>query len=432
MDALFRRYGFLLLDQLRGGTIARHMRRIEQFLNNPAARDAYLEAKSQVLLAHALEHVPHYHQYRGAKKLSDLPVLKKVTIQDDPNYFISVVHAPEKLIAKSTSGSYGTPLTYWMTQSDLALRHAEVAYFSAWAGYQVGMRHLFLNHRVETSPLGSLLLNQVHLDPTRIDLAWLERCRQLLMQGNFKTLIGQPTILEGITQHWADRGEDLKAARLTGIIAVAEQLQPEVAKRLQSFYGCPVLGRYACIEQGVLAQQCTTGGYYHLNPASHIIELVEIDSDKPVAKGQIGRVIVTNINNLAMPLLRYETGDLAIEGEGCSCGNGGRVFEQLVGRQVEMVYDTMGNMVQPLIVSTCVRLSRGRQHQFTQKGPKEYEISVVVAQDFCGEPTLLAHLREKFGADANISVKYVDAIPPLKSGKRPLVMNEYSRTTDKA
>jgi len=208
---------------------------------------------------------------------------------------------------------------------------------------------------------------------------------------------------------------------------VSEPLDPSLQRQLEELFGCPVLGRYAAEEQGVIAHQCQHRNY-HINPTRHIVEILDINEDKPVMPGEIGRIILTNVSGMAMPLIRYETGDLASLGEGCPCGRKGRYFKELVGRQVEMVTDTQGGMVMPIAITGIIKRTLGvLQFQFVQHTSTHYEAKLRVVEGFSNEGALRANFSSVLGSDASITVSYVEEIEPLPSGKRPLVTNHANK-----
>jgi phenylacetate-CoA ligase len=57
------------------------------------------------------------------------------------------------------------------------------------------------------------------------------------------------------------------------------------------------------------------------------------DADRPCAPGEVGRVVVSTLHNYAMPLFRYDLGDLAEVGPPCECGRTLPVLNRIVGRQ---------------------------------------------------------------------------------------------------
>lgn len=85
-----------------------------------------------------------------------------------------------------------------------------------------------------------------------------------------------------------------------------------------------------------MALQCPTGHHYHVQSESVILEVLD-DSGRPCLPGETGRVVVTTLQNYAMPLIRYESGDYAEVGSSCSCGRKLPVLTRIHGRQRNMV-----------------------------------------------------------------------------------------------
>jgi phenylacetate-CoA ligase len=220
-----------------------------------------------------------------------------------------------------------------------------------------------------------------------------------------------------------------KLKSVKGIISISELLLDEDRKIIENAFSCPVLGRYSCEEFGVLAHECLSENNYHLNTASYIFEFLALDEDRPVTPGEPCRIVVTDLFSHAMPLIRYDTGDLAVLGKDCPCGLRTPVLERIEGRQTEMIYDTSGRMVSPLaMVTPIARTIEGIfQFQFIQTGQKKYCLKIVPMSFYPYDRAGL--IKEKLlsilGSEAEIDFKYLDSIKSLSSGKKPYIINNY-------
>ena len=67
-----------------------------------------------------------------------------------------------------------------------------------------------------------------------------------------------------------------------------------------------------------------------------LLEIIDA-AGNPLPPGNVGRVVITVLHNLAMPLIRYEIGDYAAFGGECTCGRGLPVLERIVGRARNML-----------------------------------------------------------------------------------------------
>jgi len=216
---------------------------------------------------------------------------------------------------------------------------------------------------------------------------------------------------------------------LQAVVPTAEGLSTCERQAIHAMFGCPVFNRYASQEFGVLAQECSHLRL-HLNTASYVFELLALDNDRPVPPGQPGRVVVTDLFSHAMPLIRYDLGDLAVlEATRCPCGRPTPALTELQGRLVETIFDTRGRRLSPFILVNNLREVDGiTQFRFIQRAVNSYELVLVTAPGFSQETWLVQLLRHCLGEDANVKIRRVRDIPPLCSGKRPYVVNEHLST----
>jgi len=147
-----------------------------------------------------------------------------------------------------------------------------------------------------------------------------------------------------------------------------------------------------------------------------------------VKSGEFGRIVITDLFNYAMPLIRYDTGDVAKLN---ICDNGKIEFEQIEGRKMDLVYDTQGNILSAWVVYKIIYkyYKLIKQYQFIQQTKKDYEIKLNLQGDkFDFEKELIEEVKIDFGNDANVYITYTNEIPLLASGKRRKVVNNYIKT----
>ncbi len=422
--SLPRRAAYWTVDWLKGSPVRRHIRDIRSHIEGGQGSEIAAR-KGQRLLEHALATVPYYQQYRGVKRIADLPVLQKPTIIEHSTDFISQAYAMAELSPKSTSGSYGTPLTVYHTKDKRRRMQAELIYFSAWTGYRVGDRNMKISVRPK-SPIRLFLQNETQMDPTYLDEDWFAELRLRLIQGREEIFISFPHLVAELVEYCLAHGKTRKNFAMRGVISAGETLHDATRSRVSAFFGCPMLSRYAAEELGVLAQECPEQQQHHLNTSSYLIEILGRDVDRPVEPGEVGRIVVTDLYSHAMPLIRYDTGDLASYALTCSCGRPGLILSSLNGRMNEEVSDVEGRRV----LDSAIRLMMSdlagvRQYQFIQSGKVDYEMRLCTLPSFQGEAILRKCLLDLLGAQASLRLVYVDEIPPLPSGKRAYIINTW-------
>ncbi len=434
---MIRRAAYWGLDFLKGGVVRRHIRELESAFRDPEAAFALTRQRVQALIDHACNTTGYYRQFLGAKELSDFPVLQKKTIRERYQEFFSSAYKRSSLILADTSGSYGTPLTFYLTKEKKARQHAEVIYFLGWVGYKVGDRHICVRLIATRSKLALFIQNKILLDSAGLDEEWLEKQRQILLTERVKVFIGFPSATGVLAEYCRAQGDGPHSFHLDAIITISEALSDPTRATLHQVFGCPVLSRYSLEELGFLAHEChpfaesNDTSHHHLNIASYITEVLSLDSDEPISPGELGRVVVTDPFSHAMPLIRYDTGDLAVLGGACPCGLPGPTLKRIEGRVVEEVLGTDGQRVSPYVINTVMRdLDDIVQFQFAQTGAKTFELRLCTLPSFHQEDLARRRLLNALGADADLVLRYVEQIPPLPSGKRPYVVNEWSRSVE--
>ena len=124
-------------------------------------------------------------------------------------------------------------------------------------------------------------------------------------------------------------------------------------------------------KNGIISQQLIGDKFYTINWASFHVEILDIDEDKPANPGELGRIVITDLYNLATPLIRYDTGDL---GKFCHVDNDNiPKFEIVTGRVKDVLYNTKGDIVNPFIVyNGLTKFPELNQFQIIQKNKDEY------------------------------------------------------------
>jgi len=412
-------------DLRHGAPIARQLAEVKRAFSDPLYAGEVVQARLQRLLRHACATTLHYRPRSGTTALSEFPVLHKRLIQEHPADFLSSAFDPSALLTVSTSGSYGAPMRFRWVGDTYTRRRAELLYFGSWVGFRVGSSFA----QVTVHPGGSARLRELNgflIDPSVIDATWLEAGRRLLKERRIAFIVGYPSSIKPLADYCCAMGDGPGALRVRAVVTSSEALRPEAREAITAAFGCTVVDRYGANELGVLAQECPRGRSLHLNVAGHVIELLARDRDEPVAPGEVGRVVVTDLFSHAMPLIRYDTGDLAVaSSEPCSCGRKGPTLVRVEGRQVEEVRDPDGGLVNPLAISGCPRGVEGiLQYQFVQQAPAGYLIRLQVLPSFHEEAVLRERFQRLLGPKAHIDVSYLESIPPLPSGKRPYIVNE--------
>jgi phenylacetate-CoA ligase len=249
---------------------------------------------------------------------------------------------------------------------------------------------------------------------------------QMLHKDNsIKCLTGYATFLATIASYFDKKGYTPDMFNIEIVISGAERLEPGAKTLLKKVFGCTVVSRYGNNENGFLAQQTNDGDTFILNTAHYFFETLKIDSDEPAPYGDPARLVLTDLYNYAMPLIRYDTGDIVIAGESGNTGSANMVLTELSGRKEDMIYDTQGNKISPHFVALCFRsYDKLPQFQLTQNTLKQFALKLEGTRGLYDDNDFRETIRELVGPDAIIEIERVDKIPHLSSGKfRKIICN---------
>ena len=152
-----------------------------------------------------------------------------------------------------------------------------------------------------------------------------------------------------------------------------------------------------------------------VNYPSLYVELLKLDSDEPVQPGEMGRVVVTDLFNHAMPLIRYDIGDLAV-----SLDEAGKIrtLSCISGRKADCVYSTDGKMISSVAISGITEVfDEIAKYQLVQTSKEGFEFHYVGKIGEIDMKELSDRLHTALGTNAEIQYIVEQDIPLGKNGK---------------
>ncbi len=215
--------------------------------------------------------------------------------------------------------------------------------------------------------------NAWYLSPYHINPSTLDTYVKIIEKSNTAVLRGYPSSLYLFTILLEKYGIRLPCIKV--IQTSSEVLLPVFRKKLEEYWGIPVLDLYGQNERTVIVHQCWAG-HYHNNDDYGVLE---IDSE--------GRMIATSLNNYVMPFIRYDTGDRAIfpsgdvspDDEPCPCGVSLSIpFQGVMGREDDWLMKPDGTPVPPINVYTAMQyFASVKQFQIRQASDLSLNVLVV-------------------------------------------------------
>ena len=328
----------------------------------PARLRAWRDRRLAEVVRVAYERVPYWRDLFDAHSLKPNDIRTVADLERVPTLSRDAVRSQRaRLLAPGrwtqtvrSSGTSGKPIAIHMDRSANALEFVYYWRHFSWAGYRLGDRiaQFEVYHFVQRpKPLtqacvlqrvtNRLCLNSLALSHERIgELAeGLRRYRPTLIKGRPREVYLLALLL---------REHGLDDIRLNGAFTAAENCLPQYRRTIEAVFGCKVFDSYGHMERAVAISQCEAGGY-HVNADYGVMELVDLEPRGP--EGEVmGRVLGTTLHNFAMPLLRYEVGDLIEPYPGpepprCPCGRALPLVTMPHGRQEDVVITPEGHVV---------------------------------------------------------------------------------------
>lgn len=282
--------------------------------------------KLRNLLQHASASVPYYrklfnesgfdgYEQFAVEDLAILPTLTKEKIRSHTNELLSSDLEGNGLDPNSTSGSTGSPLDFFTDRRSKSFRKATVVRNRSWIGIRAGepVVHLWgspLDQRKAESVRGrlhSLITQETYLNAYSASDTDFARYAKYIRSFRPALLIGYPSILSEFARFCVHDGQGFPSLR--AIISSAEALYPRDRDCIESGFEVPLYNRYGCREVGDIAHEVQGANGLYVNSDRIYLEIVD-ESGRPCPAGVMGRLLVTDLDNYGMPLIRYDIGDL--------------------------------------------------------------------------------------------------------------------------
>lgn len=396
------------------------------------------------LLWHAYMYVPYYGKLfaemratpddiRSFCDFSRIPILTKDLIRNNFAAIQADNWPRSSFIKNSTGGSTGEPLQFFHDKSYELW--ADAARLRGWydiAGADLGescailwgaVRDIHNDYSIFDRMKDYLISGEIYLNAFNLSNMRKEKFLNLCRYLRPRLLRGYVTAIRDFARYLEESGKSFP--KIKGIILAAETVDPEIQEYIEQIFDAPSYNTYGGRELSLIAMECKCKNGLHETSENNYVEFEDIDID---GLKDCGNVIVTNLNNYAMPFIRYRIGDIGIKSKlnQCACGRGLPLIERIIGRSTDIFKFKDGTKIAGEMFIHLMKEFPIEEYQFIQNS-----YTKITLRTTC-KKILDAELRDVIGATyrrylpdgVTLIVEVVDNIRKTATGKFRFVYSD--------
>jgi phenylacetate-CoA ligase len=401
----------------------------------PKKIEAIAQRRLQFIISEAYRKVPFYSKtfrsigitpadIKAAADLQKLPILKRSDVLENPTQMLNVEFQPNQCMRITTSGSTGQPVVClfdpkaWYHLEGIALR----------GQFQGGLR---LRHRVAVVVIPrSIALNKFYRSLSRFG-----RMRYASVFDDVETILSslvtfRPHVLKTYPSFLRSAIEIGAPFHCPLVFSQSEDLEEGLRRQVEAAFNAKLINLYGAVESTSIAWECRVSSLYHIDADSVVVEAVKLNSDSPANPGEPARVLITGLLNRAMPLIRYELGDIVVlSDDECNCGVKLPLMTRIEGRKADCIRLPTGRLISPYTLTDIVRhINAIRQFQIIQEERNKISVKIVPRPGFENKviSDWLGGLQEVVGENVKIEPQVVDSISMERREKHRYVISKVS------
>lgn len=400
--------------------------------------DEIQHRKLRKLLTYSIKNVPHYNYLKNIEfksdsfenNFSDIPFVTKETLRHESERLISKTVKADKCATKTSGGSTGAPVTILKHHKGIGEELAAAWRGCKWAGVDIGEKQarfwgvpLNASGKKRTD-LIDFICHRKRISAFSFDHESLNNAVLMLEKFKPEYFYGYVSVIRQFTDFYISKNTPPLIIKPKCIITTSETLDNENRELFSRVYGCRVFNEYGCGEVGTIAHECEEGSL-HINSENILLEIVD-ENGCCLPNGSDGEIVVTDLTNFAMPLIRYKLKDFGqISTSACKCGRGLPVLEKVYGRAYDIIVNSEGKKFHGeffLYIFEDIKKELGiivDGLQITQVETNKLEIKMVTSNDNLNKISsmIVNVLHEKFDSNVIVVFKLVDQIERESSGK---------------
>jgi phenylacetate-CoA ligase len=369
--------------------------------------------------------------------LAKLPFIRKDDLSSEMPRILSNQFQKDELVAYTTGGSSGLTLTFYRDNRTTEIRRAQDLLFSAKIGVYPGTKRAWVwgapldawRQQSFKSRIRNLLSERaIFFHSYEASAKNIEAFLQRLNKHRPEVILAYPNMLAVLAEYARDHNIPLHP--VPKVVVTAEAVYDWQRGLFKEVFGATTYERYGAREMGTLAAEVNCHRGLHIFEPSYIIEVVD-QNGLAVVPGEMGELVITDLCNHAMPLIRYRTGDMvALDESLCGCGCTWRRISKVTGRILDLVTRADGSRVAGQMILDIVRDVKLKcRIQVRQTSVNNFIIRHLETDNISND--IRNRISESFktylGAGITVEYEKVKELTYDKSGKYRWFINELNK-----
>lgn len=359
------------------------------------------------------------------KLLSMLPVLTKQDVRANVQNMLNPDIPETQYRYAKTGGSTGVSLNLIFDENCQKIRNGAQMFADGFANWTPGVRTAAIwgnppiPKTLKQKVRRKLLERVIYLDTMSLNGETIENFVTEWFKNPPIVIFGHAHSIFQLAKFLDEK--NINGLNPKGIVTTSMMLLQHERELIEKIFSCKVTNRYGCEEVGLIAVECEKHQGMHLNTSQLIVECLD-ENDQPVPAGKPGKLVLTDLNNRAMPLIRYRVEDVGIISERfCECGRTLPMLERLEGRVADFLKKSDGSLVAgvSLVERTLTDIEGIEQMQIVQESLTEITLNIVPSANYslATRDKLINIFQLIFGDQAEVIINCVGKIPQELSGK---------------
>lgn len=433
-------YGFLKKKKEKDKLFRRYLTALRESESwNREKLEELQNSRLRKIIRHCSENVPYYRELfaengidprsiRTRKDLEIIPLLSKEDILNNTDRMIAEGYSKKRLLAESSSGTTGKPLTVYWDKKDYTWSVAARHIVTERMGYREGQDWLAIMNGYQIIPrdrnkppfwINDYYNRTTHFSAYHISARTVEEYHRYIKEKGIKYILGYSSVVGLIARLMADRGLILD---IDSVMLSSEPFYEWQLDAIEKAFPSKIINSYGQAERVALGGSCGDTMNIHLFDELGIVEFIQS------RKHQNRSMVATSLVNYAMPLIRYELGDISDFSESrCACGSAHTTILPVSTKSEDFVVTPEGKFISASLLTFPFKHPEGIvESQLVQREPEKLTVNLTVNQDYSRdyESRIRRNLISMLGENMDIGFNYMDHIPRTANGKFRFVISE--------